>query len=134
LIWVVRHRSSESQIAAQWLVSRFVDRQAKFTSPDGLSSAKRQNGTVGSSHVPLVSDYAELASFNDLLKQHGLASDLALLFLSDSLNSPQLQNVLDSSALDGSDTGRNRQQQTFALLDTLYEWLREQVQNDLDRP
>ena len=133
MIWVVRHPDSESQLAARWLVSRFVDRQAKFNSPDGLSPAKWQNGTVGATHDPSVSDYAELASFNDLLKQYGLASDPALLLLVDFLNSPRLKSSVDSSASCRSDPDPKRQQETFALLDALYEWLREQVQNDLDR-
>lgn len=133
MIWVVRHPDSESHIAAQWLVSRFVDRQETFTSPNGLSPSKRQNGTAGASHVPPVSDYAELGAFDDLLKQYGLASDPALLFLSDFLNSPHLKSSVDLSASRGSDPDPKRQQETFALLDALYEWLREQVQNDLDR-
>jgi hypothetical protein len=134
LIWVARHPDSESQIAARWLVSRFVDQQAEFTPPDGFSPAKRRNGTAGASHDSSVSDYAELASFNDLVKQYGLASDPALLFLPDLLNSPHLKSAVDSPASYGSDPDPTRQQQTFVLLDALYEWLREQVQNDLDRP
>lgn len=134
MIWVVRHPDSKSQIAARWLVSRFVDQQAKFTSPDGFSPAKRRNGTVGPSHDASGSDYAELASFNDLLKQYGLASDPALLFLSDFLNSLHLKSAVDSPESYGSGPDPNRQPQTFVLLDALYEWLREQVQNDLDRP
>lgn len=134
MIWVVRHPDSESQVAAQWLVSRFVDRQATFTSPNGLSPSKRQNGTAGASHVPPVSDYAELGSFNDLVKHCGLASDPALLFLSDFLNSLHLKSAVDSPESYGSGPDPNRQPQTFVLLDALYEWLREQVQNDLDRP
>ena len=133
MIWVVRHPNRESQVAAQWLVSRFVGRQATFTSPNGFSPSKQQNGTAGSSHLSPASVYAELASFNDLLNQHRLASDPALLLLSDFLNSPHFKSFLDLPATSGSDPEPDRQQETFALLDAVYEWLREQIQNDLDR-
>lgn len=139
MIWVVRSPDTESHLAAQWLVRRFIDPQAGFSSWDDLSVSKRRNGTSGASDLAVNSAFAELASFDHLLKQHGLASDPALLFLSHFLNSPYFQSLLDSAAsirppptLAGSDPGQDCKQQAFALLDTLYEWLREQVQNDLD--
>lgn len=140
MIWVVRSPDTESHLAAQWLVRRFIDPQAGFSSWDDLSVSKRRNGTSGASDLP-VNAFAELASFDHLLKQHGLDSDPALLFLSDFLNSPHFQSLLDTAAstapppaLAGSDPSQDRKQQTFALLDTLYESLRDQVQNDLDHP
>lgn len=134
MIWVVRSHGSESQIAAQWLVRRFVDPQAIFAAADDLSSSKRRNGSLGAPPAPLVSDFAELTSFNGLLKQHGLASDPALLFLSDFLNSTHPQNSPGSSPSHGSDPDQDHKRQALALLDNLYEWLHEQVQDDLDHP
>jgi len=77
--------------------------------------------------------HTEPTAFDDLLKQHGLGTDPALLFLSEFVNSTHLQDLLASTApavlrlavLAGSDLGAGGKQRTFALLDTLYEWLRE---------
>lgn len=142
MIWVVRSPDAESQVAAQWLVRRFIDPRAGFSLWADLSLSKRRNGTAGASHVRLNPEFAELTSFDHLLKQHGLATDPALLFLSDFVNSPHLQGFPDSvvaataplPASGGSDLGADSKQKVFALLDTLYEWLREQAQNDLNHP
>ena len=84
--------------------------------------SKRRNGTSGASDPP-VNAFAELASFDHLLKQHGLDSGL-----------DTVASTAPPPALAGSDPSQDRKQQTFALLDTLYESLRDQVQNDLDHP
>lgn len=123
MIWALRGSKAGFQVAAKWLVRRFIDPDASFASVEDLLVSKRRNGTTGAKLSPTRSGFIELTSFDDLLRQYRLSTDPALMFLSFALRSPRLSHLSDGAerpALEvppaASDSAERSQQEAFTAI------------------
>ncbi len=126
---------AEARLAARWLVKRCIDVDATFASVGPQALVTRRNGASQSQGCSVAEPIAELQSFRRLLEQYGLAGDPALFLLSDLVESRVLgltparaiAVVGPADAWQDSGTGDAKS----ALLDAVYRWLRDRVQDDL---
>jgi hypothetical protein len=140
VIWIGPDTKEESQIAERWLVRRFIDTEAVFSPAEETAFVTRRNVAPMPSEPAADGSIAQLRSFGRLLEQHGLTTDPALLCLSEfvaAMPPSSLVAHLDgenrSSVSDRNGVDKPDEPAIFAFLDSIYRWIREGVQADLDR-
>jgi rhodanese-related sulfurtransferase len=138
-IWITRRRPKIDRIACPWLVSRFIDAQARFlfVDPDYVEAAALEFGGIPFDIANVeISHEGDRCSFDTLLKLFNLESEpslarLALIVRGADTARPDLAAEaaglhavsLGLSALAGDDD-HGLLRQGFVVYDALFAWLR----------
>jgi rhodanese-related sulfurtransferase len=138
-LWVTRRRPKIDRIACPWLISRFIDADAKilFVDPDYVEAAANEVGGIPFDIANVeISHEGERCSFDTMLKLFGLDSEpslarLALIVRGADTARPDLAPEaaglhaisLGLSALAGDDD-HGLLRHGFLVYDALFAWLR----------
>lgn len=138
MIWVTRERPLIDRIACPWLITRFIDPKAQFLfAPESevLPLADRSGGTAYDTRGARYAHDGALCTFDVLIREHGLATDPALVALA------QIVRAADTDTLDAApqaagllalsfglrrrhDRDQELIEHGMAMYDALYLWCR----------
>ncbi|HEX9440480.1 MAG TPA: chromate resistance protein ChrB domain-containing protein [Roseiflexaceae bacterium] len=95
--WITRERVKVDRVACPWLIKKFVDPTAEFLfvpADQVMAMAEREVATPYDVKGVELGHHGKACSFEAILKQYNLSSDLALVLLSKIVNGADTDNTL----------------------------------------